>query len=133
MTIPEYDLVVIGSGPAGQKAAIGAAKRRKTVAVVDHSSMIGGVCVHKGTIPSKTVREAILHNGGCLEFTVSYVVEYRNGTAMKDQLFTKIVEEVTRSDGKLAWASSSSSAQANAAATDFRPSGSPAPGKPGQH
>ena len=57
--LPEYDLVVIGSGPAGQKGAIAAAKARKNVAVVDRTPMIGGVSVHTGTIPSKTVREAI--------------------------------------------------------------------------
>ena len=56
---PEYDLVVIGSGPAGQKGAIAAAKARKSVAVIDRVGMIGGVSVHTGTIPSKTVREAI--------------------------------------------------------------------------
>jgi NAD(P) transhydrogenase len=55
----EYDLVVIGSGPAGQKGAIAAAKARKRVAVIDRAAMIGGVSVHTGTIPSKTLREAI--------------------------------------------------------------------------
>jgi NAD(P) transhydrogenase len=55
-----FDLVVIGSGPAGQKGAICAAKLRKRVAVVDRTQMLGGVCVHTGTIPSKSVREAIL-------------------------------------------------------------------------
>src|SRR5574342_1331157 len=57
----EYDLVVIGSGPAGQRGAIAAAKLGKRVAVVDRREMIGGVCVHTGTIPSKTLREAILY------------------------------------------------------------------------
>jgi len=57
--MPEYDLVVIGSGPAGQKGAIAAAKARKRVAVIDVNAMIGGVSVHTGTIPSKSVREAI--------------------------------------------------------------------------
>ena len=59
MSLPEYDLVVIGSGPAGQKGAIAAAKARKRVAVIDVNVMIGGVSVHTGTIPSKSVREAI--------------------------------------------------------------------------
>jgi NAD(P) transhydrogenase len=65
-TSPEdrYDLVVIGSGPAGQKAAIAAAKLGKRVAVVDRKDMIGGCCVHTGTIPSKTLREAILYLSG---------------------------------------------------------------------
>jgi NADPH-dependent 2,4-dienoyl-CoA reductase/sulfur reductase-like enzyme len=60
----EYDLVVIGSGPAGQKGAIAAAKARKRVAVIDRAGMIGGVSVHTGTIPSKTVREAIFQLSG---------------------------------------------------------------------
>ena len=57
----EFDLVVIGSGPSGQKSAVAAAKIGKRVAVVDRNQMIGGVCVQTGTIPSKTLREAILH------------------------------------------------------------------------
>ena len=60
----EFDLVVIGSGPAGQKGAICAAKLRKRVAVVDRTVMLGGVCVHTGTIPSKSVREAIFQLTG---------------------------------------------------------------------
>src|SRR5260370_3217454 len=59
MSVSEYDLVVIGTGPAGQKAAIAAAKARKRVAIVDRALMIGGVRVHTGTIPRKTIREAI--------------------------------------------------------------------------
>ena len=59
-----YDLVVIGSGPAGQKGAICAAKLRKRVAVIDRRMMMGGVCVHTGTIPSKSVREAIFQLTG---------------------------------------------------------------------
>jgi NAD(P) transhydrogenase len=69
MGIPTYDLAVIGSGPAGQKGAIAAAKLRKRVAVIDRRRMIGGVCVHTGTIPSKSVREAILHLTGFTERT----------------------------------------------------------------
>jgi NAD(P) transhydrogenase len=64
MQISDYDLVVIGSGPAGQKAAIAAAKARKRVTVIDRTFMIGGVSVHTGTIPSKTVREAIFQLTG---------------------------------------------------------------------
>ncbi|HUO39521.1 MAG TPA: Si-specific NAD(P)(+) transhydrogenase [Mycobacterium sp.] len=60
----EYDLVVIGSGPGGQKAAIAAAKLGKSVAVVERRQMIGGVCVNTGTIPSKTLREAVVYLTG---------------------------------------------------------------------
>src|ERR671927_1051347 len=60
----EYDLVVIGSGPGGQKAAIAAAKLGKSVAVIEHRDMVGGVCINTGTIPSKTLREAIVYLTG---------------------------------------------------------------------
>jgi len=69
MSTPAYDLVVIGSGPAGQKGAIAAAKLGKKVAVIDRKEMIGGVCLHTGTIPSKTLREAILYLTGFRERT----------------------------------------------------------------
>src|SRR5215475_8789517 len=59
-----FDLVVVGSGPGGQRAAIQAAKIGKTVAVVEKQSMVGGVCINTGTIPSKTMREAVLHLSG---------------------------------------------------------------------
>ncbi len=55
-----FDLIVIGSGPAGQKAAIAAAKLGHKVAIIDKMAMYGGVSLHGGTIPSKTLREAIL-------------------------------------------------------------------------
>src|SRR5260370_14766360 len=64
MSVSEYDLVVIGTGPAGQKAAIASAKARKRVAIIDRAVMIGGVSVHTGTIPSKTIREAIFQLTG---------------------------------------------------------------------
>lgn len=64
-----YDLVVIGSGPAGQKGAICAAKLGKTVAIVDKRALVGGVSVHTGTIPSKTLREAILYLTGLRQRT----------------------------------------------------------------
>lgn len=60
----EYDMVVIGSGPGGQKAAIASAKLGKSVAVVERGQMLGGVCVQTGTIPSKTLREAVLYLTG---------------------------------------------------------------------
>ena len=59
-----YDIVVIGSGPAGQKAAIAAAKLGKRAAIVERRNMVGGVCINTGTIPSKTLREAVLYLTG---------------------------------------------------------------------
>ena len=63
----EYDLVVIGSGPGGQKAAIAAAKLGKSVALIEHHQMLGGVCTNTGTIPSKTLREAVIYLTGITE------------------------------------------------------------------
>lgn len=57
-------MLVIGSGPGGQKAAIAAAKLGHRVAVVDRPDMVGGVSIHTGTIPSKTLREAVLYLTG---------------------------------------------------------------------
>ncbi|MFO0981659.1 MAG: Si-specific NAD(P)(+) transhydrogenase [Planctomycetota bacterium] len=56
-TLESYDIVIIGSGPAGQKAAIQGAKLNRRVLVVEQESQVGGACVHSGTIPSKTLRE----------------------------------------------------------------------------
>jgi NAD(P) transhydrogenase len=60
----DYDLIAIGSGPAGMRAAIQAAKLRRRAAVVERVPVVGGACVNTGTIPSKTMREAILHLTG---------------------------------------------------------------------
>ena len=60
----DFDLVVIGSGPAGQKAAIQAAKLGRRVVVIERDRVVGGVCVNTGTIPSKTLREAVLYLTG---------------------------------------------------------------------
>src|SRR5688500_9011037 len=76
-----YDLVVIGSGPAGQKAALNAAKLGKRVAVVERESFVGGVCIHTGTIPSKAIREAVLHLTGLRERAL-----YGEGYAVKHQI-----------------------------------------------
>ncbi|CAM9168388.1 unnamed protein product, partial [Hapterophycus canaliculatus] len=59
-----FDLVIVGSGPAAVKCAVTSAKLGKRVAVVDKKDLVGGVCVHTGTIPSKTFRRAVLHLTG---------------------------------------------------------------------
>ena len=71
-----YDLLVIGSGPAGQRAAIQGAKCGKRVAVVEAREVVGGACVNTGTIPSKTLREAVLHLSG-YRYQGIYGVSYR--------------------------------------------------------
>lgn len=62
-----YDLIVVGSGPAGRRAAVQAAKLNKTVLVIEKGRRVGGVSVHTGTIPSKTLRETALNLTGWRE------------------------------------------------------------------
>ncbi len=84
----EFHLLVIGSGPAGQRAAIQAAKLNKRVAIVERKAVIGGVCINTGTIPSKTLREAVLHLSGYREkglYGASYTV--KQNITMDDLLF----------------------------------------------
>ena len=77
----QFDLIVIGSGPAGQKGAICAAKLRKKVGIVERKRTIGGVCVHTGTIPSKTLREAVLYLSGLRQRAF-----YGRGYAVKEHI-----------------------------------------------
>ncbi len=63
MTKYDYDMICIGSGPAGQRAAVQGAKLGKRMAIVEKEQVVGGVCLHTGTIPSKTFREAVLTFG----------------------------------------------------------------------
>jgi NAD(P) transhydrogenase len=72
----KYDLIVIGSGPAGQRAAIQAAKFGKHVALVEKMEVVGGAAINTGTIPSKTMREAVLHLSGFYYQSI-YGVNYR--------------------------------------------------------
>jgi NAD(P) transhydrogenase len=84
----DYDLLVIGSGPAGHRAAIQAAKLEKRVAVVEKKSVVGGVCINTGTIPSKTLREAALRLSGYRErgiYGAAYTVKQH--ITMRDLLF----------------------------------------------
>ncbi|HEX4339943.1 MAG TPA: Si-specific NAD(P)(+) transhydrogenase [Polyangiaceae bacterium] len=62
--MPDYDLLVLGCGPGGQKAAIAAAKLGKRAAIVERSDVVGGACLNTGTIPSKTLRETVLYLTG---------------------------------------------------------------------
>jgi NAD(P) transhydrogenase len=79
--VHDYDLLVIGSGPGGQKAAIAAAKLERRVAIVERPDMMGGVCLNTGTIPSKTLREAVLYLTG-LDQREMYGQSYR----VKDEI-----------------------------------------------
>src|SRR5205807_6729674 len=83
-----YDPLVIGSGPAGQRAAIQAAKLNKRVAMVERKTVLGGVCINTGTIPSKTLREAALYLSGYRLrglYGASYTV--KQDITMEDLLF----------------------------------------------
>jgi NAD(P) transhydrogenase len=71
-----YDLIVIGSGPAGQRAAIQAAKSGRKVALIEKREVLGGVCINTGTIPSKTMREAVIHFSG-FHYQAIYGMNYR--------------------------------------------------------
>ena len=64
----KYEFVVIGSGPAAQRAAIQAAKLGRSVLLIEKYTRVGGACVHTGTIPSKTLREAVLYLMGIIYF-----------------------------------------------------------------
>jgi pyruvate/2-oxoglutarate dehydrogenase complex dihydrolipoamide dehydrogenase (E3) component len=90
----DYDLLVIGSGPAGHRAAIQAAKLEKRVAVVEKKAVVGGVWINAGTIPSKTLREAALRLSGYRErgiYGASYTVKQH--ITMRDLLFRVIGAE----------------------------------------
>jgi NAD(P) transhydrogenase len=84
----QFDMLVIGSGPGGQRAAIQAAKLGKRVALVERKRDVGGVCTATGTIPSKTFRETILHLSGFRErgvYGASYMV--KPSITMSDLVF----------------------------------------------
>ncbi len=76
-----YDLLVIGTGPAGQKAAVQAAKLGKKVGIIERNAAVGGVCINTGTIPSKSFREAVLYLSGFQQRTL-----YGAGYRVKDRI-----------------------------------------------
>ncbi len=85
----DYDLIVLGSGPAGQKAAIQAAKLGRRAVVVEKRELVGGVCTNTGTIPSKTLREAVLYLTGLSQRTI-YGQAYRlKDDITVDDLFSR--------------------------------------------
>ncbi|MCC7475262.1 MAG: Si-specific NAD(P)(+) transhydrogenase [Pirellulales bacterium] len=95
----QYDLIVIGSGPGGQKAAIAAAKHNWRVAIVErHRELIGGVSLHTGTIPSKAIREAILHLTGYRHRTV-----YEDSYRRKREITMDDLRRMIRNVGQSEW------------------------------
>ena len=87
----DYDLLVIGSGPGGQKAAIAAAKLGRSAAIVERTDSVGGVCINTGTIPSKTLREAIVYLTGLSQREL-YGQSYR----VKDEITVQDLSARTR-------------------------------------
>jgi len=84
----DYDMLVLGSGLAGQRAAIQAAKLGKRMALAEKKQVVGGVCINTGTIPSKTLREAALHLSGNRKRSIygaSYAV--KQDITMSDLLY----------------------------------------------
>jgi len=93
----DYDLAVVGSGPAGHHAAIQGAKLRKRVIMIERKPLIGGICVNVGTIPSKTMREAILYLSGYREHAV-YGDSYQVKEKITFQDLLTRVEPVVRNE-----------------------------------
>ncbi len=91
----DFDLLCIGSGPAGQRAAIQAAKLGKRVAVIERRRLLGGVCVETGTIPSKTFREAVLSFLCAAHHVEQHLGNHFEGRPTADQLLSR-VEDVTK-------------------------------------
>ena len=94
----QYDLVVIGSGPAGEKGAAQAAYFGKRVALVERGAQLGGACINTGTIPSKTLRESALYFSGLRQRGL-YGIDYslREGLTVRDFMHRKdVVVELER-------------------------------------
>ena len=83
MSAMDFDLLVIGSGPAGQKAAIQAAKSSRRVALVESDRYLGGACVQRGTIPSKTLRESALRIRQLRRYQELLDFSFRPGAEMR--------------------------------------------------
>jgi len=100
----KYDFVVIGSGPAGRRGAIQAAKAGQSVLIIDKGQDIGGVCVHTGTVPSKTLRETVLNLSGWRErgfYGSSYKVKANiSAEDLKKRLLMTIEHEVNILDNQ---------------------------------
>lgn len=92
----DFDLLCIGSGPAGQRAAIQAAKLGKEVALVERRRILGGVCVETGTIPSKTFREAVLSFNSVTQHFDQHLGYRYQSRATAGQLFARVEEVVRR-------------------------------------
>ena len=94
-----YDLLCIGSGPAGQRAAVQAAKNGKRAAVIERSHTVGGVCTDTGTIPSKTFREAVLFFSERRDRSLALERTSSVKRATAEQLLTRVDSVIRRQTG----------------------------------
>ncbi|MDF0650952.1 MAG: Si-specific NAD(P)(+) transhydrogenase [Nitrospira sp. LK265] len=95
-----YDLLVIGTGPAGQKAAVQAAKLGKKVGLIEKKEVVGGVCINTGTIPSKALREAVLYFSGIPQRSI-YGTPYRFKETVKIEELVRHVNYVITNEIKI--------------------------------
>ena len=101
-TTCEFDLLCIGSGPAGQRAAVQAAKLSKRVAIVERRRVLGGVCVETGTLPSKTFREAVLSFVQATQHCEHHLGNHSESRPTAEQLLLRVANVMRREVGVVA-------------------------------
>ena len=84
-----YDIVVIGSGPAGEKAAMQASKLKKQVALVENLTRLGGASLHTGTVPSKSLRETVIHLALLRQQTHGIDIKFKENLTTKELMYRK--------------------------------------------
>ena len=87
--IHHYDIVVIGSGPAGEKAALQASKLKKQVALIEKSTHLGGASLHTGTIPSKSLRETVMHLALLRQQTHGIDIKFKENLTPRELMYRK--------------------------------------------
>ena len=87
--IHHYNIVVIGSGPAGEKAALLASKLKKQVALIDKSPHLGGASLHTGTIPSKSLRETVMHLALLRQQTHGIDIRFKENLTTRELMYRK--------------------------------------------
>ena len=92
----DFDMLVMGSGPAGQRAAIQAAKLGKRVAVIEHKAVVGGACTNTGTIPSKTLREAVSEGQDVLTPDLRQALDNAVSALQFPDMATQLIDHVVQ-------------------------------------
>ena len=87
--IHHFDIVVIGSGPSGEKAATQASKLKKHVALIEKSNRLGGVSLHTGTIPSKSLRETVMHFSLLRQQTHGIEISFKDNLSTNELMYRK--------------------------------------------